>query len=444
MALRKEIYLTMNDNNTRVRHSQAITRRDAARDLSPEEKLLPIDQGIIEEALDRIFSNNEIREYIGEEDVDGYRAALMEDASIGHKRVLDVVRWHNNRFPNTPVLIPSDKFLGRGLSDMHDHPLHKSEVIIGDERNTMLAKGARVAMLGQPKSTKTCLAIQMSLDLASGGTFLGRYPVSNPNNVLYLNFELDEALFEERIMLVKNALSYQDTPRFKQLTLLGNDIPLLDTKKGHDQLKAILDMHKSSGFPVEVLVLDCRWKTFLKSDNEGEVMRTWLSNVESLQIQFGFVPVIIHHEGKKTTGMGSGSSNFDRWINTAIHIQAQPGEATRNIRVYGNYTGVIDIAARLEYPIHKVSANVEAYLNRPDKKQEAVDFILSKITEKGGQIEQQELVQLATDNGITSHTFNRALNELDEQQRINKVQDTTKPGRHNIIKIVAAEDQAHP
>ena len=434
----------MNDNNAHVRNSQAITRRENARDLTPEEKLTPIDQGIIAEALGRIFSNNAIREYIGEDHIDEYREVLMEEASLGDKRVLDIVRWYNNRFPDAPILIPSDKYIGRGLSDMLAHPLRKSLVIISDGRNILLAIGARVSVYGQPKTTKTCLVIQLGLDLASGGTFLGRYHVSKPLNVLYLNFELDEALFEERIMLIKTALGYQDVSRFKQLTLLGNDIPLLDTKKGHDQLEAILNMHKSSGFPVEALVLDCRWKTFLKSDNESEVMRTWLSNVESLQQHFGFIPIIIHHEGKKTTGAGAGSSNFDRWINTAIQIKATPGESTRNIRVYGNYTDVIDIVARLEYPIHKVSANVEAYLNRPDKKQEAVDFILRKITEKGGQVEQHELVKLAKDEGIASHTFNRALNELDEQQRIIKCKDTTKTGRHNIIKIVADEGQAHP
>jgi len=413
-----------------------INRKEDARELTDQEKLSPLDQGVVVGALDKITAASVIREYIGNEEyIEDFRQAIIEDASIGHKRFLDVVRWYNSRFPDNPILIPSDKYLGRSIADMQSYPLHKSEIIIGDETSTLLTKGARVCVYAQPKAAKTTFTIQLGLDLASGGIFLERYRVARAHNVLYLNFELDAALFEERIMLVKNALGYQTVPNFKQLTLLGKDIPLLDTKQGYDQLKAIIEMHKSNGFPVEILVLDCRWKTFQKSDNEGDVMRTWLGNVEALQNEFHFIPIIIHHEGKSTTGMGAGSSNFDRWVNTAIQIQAIPGESTRTIRVYGNYTGVLEIPARLEYPIHKIAANLEAWHTRRSKKEEACDFILATIRQKQGQIDQQELERLAVKREITEDTLKRALNELEQTHKITKSQDPNRAGRHNIIKL---------
>ena len=90
--------------------SQPITRRDDARELTPEEKLSPIDLENLnsEEAVDRISASEVMREEIGEEHLGDYRQALMEDARLGSKAFLDLVKWYNGRYTNTPILIPSD------------------------------------------------------------------------------------------------------------------------------------------------------------------------------------------------------------------------------------------------------------------------------------------------------------------------------------------------
>jgi RecA-family ATPase len=100
----------MNDNSTNVLQSQHITRREEARELTPQEKLSPIDleNFNLEEVVDRILVTNEIREEIGEEHLDEYRQALMEDAGVGSKVFLDMVNWYNEQYPDTPILIPSD------------------------------------------------------------------------------------------------------------------------------------------------------------------------------------------------------------------------------------------------------------------------------------------------------------------------------------------------
>lgn len=90
--------------------TQRITRREDARELTPQERLSPIDLENLdfEEALDRILASNEIREEIREEHLEDYRQALIEDAGLGSKEFLDLVNWYNNKCPDTSILIPSD------------------------------------------------------------------------------------------------------------------------------------------------------------------------------------------------------------------------------------------------------------------------------------------------------------------------------------------------
>ena len=342
----------------------------------------------------------------------------------------------------------SHKFRSRTIDDMLTKPLPKSEVVVGDDKDIMLVKGARVCTYGKQKAGKSLFNTQFALELGAGGVFLERYKVKRPYNVLYLNFELDEQLFEERTKLIKDALGYNSVPGFRQLTLLGKDIPLLDTPKGYNELCQILDQQREDGFNVEVLILDCRWKTFLYSDSEGEVMRIWLSNVETIQNDYDLIPFIVHHEGKNTTGVGSGSSNFDRWINTAIQIEPLTWESAliaskeRRIKIGGNYTGGIMISTVLEYPLHKL-ADYQIWEDKRTKTEKAAGFIQITLVERGGSCPQQELEEIVKRHDIGGNTFGHALMILEGKQEIVRERDRTKSGHHNIIRLPSKEEISH-
>ena len=117
-------------------------------------------------------------------------------------------------------------------------------------------------------------------------------------------------------------------------------------------------MHNSQGFHVDLLIWDCRYKTFEKSENEDDVMKKWCRNREQLIEIWDFTPVIVHHEGKDTRGVGAVSSVFDRWINTAIRIVPRywisplmPSKE-RKVLVAGNYTLGCEKKVILDYPVH--------------------------------------------------------------------------------------------
>ena len=89
---------------------QTICRLENAGELTPEDRLSPIDLENLsfEEAVVRILAMKSIRGEIREEHLNDYRQVLMEDIRLGSKKFLDLVRWYNDQCPNTPLLIPSD------------------------------------------------------------------------------------------------------------------------------------------------------------------------------------------------------------------------------------------------------------------------------------------------------------------------------------------------
>jgi hypothetical protein len=100
----------MNTTPIQPADRQIIYKLEDAKELAPEDKLSPIDLENLdfEEVLDKIMATEAIRKEIGEEHLDNYRQALMEDARLGSKRFLDSVKWYNGQYPNAPILIPSD------------------------------------------------------------------------------------------------------------------------------------------------------------------------------------------------------------------------------------------------------------------------------------------------------------------------------------------------
>lgn len=93
--------MIQDNNSTHVLHSQD------ARELSLQEKLSPLDQDIYE----RVIEKANLLPQETEEDCLNYQGVMgviKEDCAIGSKQLLDTVRWLNEKFPDNPILIPSD------------------------------------------------------------------------------------------------------------------------------------------------------------------------------------------------------------------------------------------------------------------------------------------------------------------------------------------------
>jgi hypothetical protein len=328
-----------------------------------------------------------------------------------------------------------EKYSGKSIEEMKEKPAPKAEEILG---KGVLIKGAKACVYANAKVGKSIFATQLGLCCASGQPFLG-IPVIYPCNVLYLNFEIDDRKMEERILEIKDKLKLERVPKFLKRSLLGEDVPLLDTDKGYRQVARIMEVNSFVGFPVELIIWDCRYKTVQQSENQDDVMKKWVRNMDELIKQFGFTLLAIHHKGKDTKGVGAGSSVFDRWVNTSIEIKPRGWNSAlspskeRKIIVGGNYKSGLEIPVVLDFPIH-VLGGEEVWQKPLSKKDQVKNFILSILN--GDSMAQEELEEKVTEGGHSRSTFFPALQELKMEGVILVRSDPTKPGRHNIIDSV--------
>jgi hypothetical protein len=233
----------MNDNSIDVQRNQRITRREEARELTPEERLSPIDlEGVnFEEAVDRILAINEIREEIGDEHLDEYRQALMEDVRLGSRKILDLVRWYNDQHPCAPIAIPSD---ANTVAAWLRRP--ERQVIWDIEQ--LMAQGTTLIIAGNVGIGKSWETMHLAFQFKLGGTWHGlRCRQLTP---IYLCLELTENQMQRRIR--KLAGIYPDVTDINFLALKGGDYRL-NTELGRSNLLNLLHGYRQS---FSIIILD--------------------------------------------------------------------------------------------------------------------------------------------------------------------------------------------
>jgi hypothetical protein len=329
-----------------------------------------------------------------------------------------------------------EKYLGKDITGILNNPAPEPIPILD---KGILVKGSRACIYAKPKVGKSLFAVQMGLCCASGLSFLD-IAVTQKVNVLYLNFEIDDYMLEQRIIGIKGKLMLDEVPQFRKLTLLGEDVPLLDTDAGLGKVYDILEVHNSRGFHVDLLIWDCRYKTVNKSEIQDDILKLWCRNMEELIKDFHFSPLIVHHEGKNTLGVGAGSNTFDRWVNTAIQIVPHHWQSAllpskeKKVYIGGNYTAGYEQCVVLDFPVHCIGG-YEVWQKSMSKKEKARIFILETLQDRA--MPQEELERKAGAMEITRSTFFQALRELEKWQQIRSRQDPDKSGRHNIVELVA-------
>jgi len=141
--------------------------------------------------------------------------------------------------------------------------------------------------------------------------------------------------------------------RFKYLTTTDVSLDL------HTQeLEAILSQSATEGFPVQVLIIDPRWKAISRDSNQDEVIRAFTVNLDKLIEKYHLTVIIVHHEGVATGSdkAGKGSTVFDAWLDGWFKIKPLVGLShTREIDIWSRDSERQSILADFEYPIHKVS-----------------------------------------------------------------------------------------
>lgn len=186
--------------------------------------------------------------------------------------------------PDADVPVPLPAFLEEPATDF--------DWLVGGE----IAKGTIGVLMGEPKQGKTTLAVQLSLCVASGKEFLGRYVY--PVRTLYLAAEGARGAFQARVRTAARTLGVEDRAVTWHVQPKGFSDFLLTGSK----FRRMIDRAKA-GF----VILDT-YPLFAQQPYDVNDASQWLSKVllplRAITIDTGATFLLIHHMGKSNDKSG--------------------------------------------------------------------------------------------------------------------------------------------
>lgn len=221
----------------------------------------------------------------------------------------------------------------------------------------MWTAGSHGIIGGEPKTSKTTLALALALAVASGKPFLDKFPVGVQGPVLFVQEENAPWVMQDRLRklaALSGLVSKRDvevrTARRADLARKGkivvelelpSDVPLrmlnnwgfdLSLEEHRDALEAEVDRLRPA-----MVVLDPLYLILgdVDTDKAGS-LRPYLKWLMALRYEYGTAVVLVHHMRKKNTAAGAtvvrpgqnllGSAILHGWVDSAIYCGVrEPG-----------------------------------------------------------------------------------------------------------------------
>ncbi|MFC2005600.1 AAA family ATPase [Chloroflexota bacterium] len=293
----------------------------------------------------------------------------------------------------------------------------------------ILRPGGKATLVAKKKMAKSFLSLDLGMHVSLGKEFLGF--ITLPCNVLYVNFEISHEKLMERIQTIQGIREFQ-APDFRSVTISQG----WDLDRKPDELIRLLQTCEEGSFRVQMLIIDPRIKCMARDENESAVVNAFTRNLDLVMEAFpGLGMLIVHHEGKSTTGAGRGHSAFDGWVDTMLKIrplriyEGDNGDGIpspeRVLILEGRDTESGKFGVRFSYPLYNLEPSV--LTANASKVRKAKVFIVKELSDVDSK-EQVELRLNAISVGHSDYSFNRALNELKSEGR---VAESKAPGQGN-------------
>lgn len=148
---------------------------------------------------------------------------------------------------------------------------------------------------GAPKCSKTWLALDMSLSVATGTACLGRYPVPEPGPVLVFLAEDSLAIVRERVEGIARhrGLQLDSTP----IHVITASVLRLDREPHRSQLR-----ETAKRLRPRLLLLDPLVRLHGIDENHAGEVAELLAYFRSLQRELDLAVVLVHHTRKNAAG----------------------------------------------------------------------------------------------------------------------------------------------
>ncbi|MCD8208018.1 MAG: helicase RepA family protein, partial [Bacteroidales bacterium] len=163
----------------------------------------------------------------------------------------------------------------------------------------ILQYGHKMLIVGPSKAGKSFFAIELGLCISKGKPFLG-FPTAE-GKVLYLNMEISEESFEERVWCVAERLGCLGNENFCALSLRGAVKPV------DGLVSDIIRDYKDCGF--SCVILDPVYKIIPGDENSAEAMKKLTDQLDRLCVAMRCCAIYVHHHSKGAQG---GKAALDR------------------------------------------------------------------------------------------------------------------------------------
>jgi hypothetical protein len=167
-----------------------------------------------------------------------------------------------------------------------------------------LEAGCLAALIGEPGSMKSFLAIDQGLCVASGTPWHG-HAIPNPGPVFYLAGEGFGGIAKRiKAWIVTHGADPAAVPFF----VSSAPAQLLDADLAREMADAVASLAERHG-PPRLVVVDTLNRNFGPGDeNDTRDMTAFVAALDTLKARFGCAVQVVHHSGLQDRGRGRGSS----------------------------------------------------------------------------------------------------------------------------------------
>lgn len=247
---------------------------------------------------------------LGDDAVKKILSALMENVTEFIPNEDDAGEDPEDDFP--PFIDAAD-----ALKNMADLP---EELIEG-----LLRRGDQMLIAGGSKTSKSFLALELAVAVATGRDWLGKYPCRR-GRVLYINGEVERPMMERRLEAV-----LKPTGETEETGIDGDELKdrlIFNHLRGYTvTISQIFERIEQQGQKFDLIVCDPLYTLGdVKDENDASAVLRFLRELGTLSKKTGAAVITVHHHskgaqgGKKSIDRASGSGAFGRWFDAILDL----------------------------------------------------------------------------------------------------------------------------
>ena len=233
----------------------------------------------------------------------GERKQYIIDTDIGQPSWSDWMDFVEEEADDLPDFV--------NLGDVIDHPPALAEPLI----DGVLRVGHKMLIAGPSKAGKSYSMVELAIAIAEGGEWLGHR--CKQGKVLYINLEIDEASFINRMVEVYKALyKAKHANNIEVWNLRGHAIPM---RKFTPKL---IKRAKEKGFLA--VIIDPIYKVQDGDENSAAEVARFCNELDKICTELSTSLIYVHHHskgnqsGKKAMDRASGSGVWMRDVDASI------------------------------------------------------------------------------------------------------------------------------